>query len=284
MAGSRMQPEPVGAPLVPRPFRVRERRPESGDTVTLTLEPADGGPGLRFEPGQFTMLYAFGVGEIPVSISGDPAGPELQHTVRGVGAVSRAICAAGPGDTVGVRGPFGSAWPVDRAAGNDVVLVAGGIGLAPLMPAFHALVARRRELGRLILLVGARTPADLLFRPQLEAWRGRFGLEVEATVDAGDRDWMGPVGVVTRLIERAAFDGDDTLALACGPEAMMRYAVQALEERGVAGADIYLSLERNMKCAVRQCGRCQLGPLFACADGPVLSYARVAPLLAVKGL
>jgi NAD(P)H-flavin reductase len=271
-------------PMAPRPFRVRERRPENADTVTVTLEPDDGGPALAFAPGQFTMLYAFGVGEVPVSISGDPGAGALVHTVRAVGAVSRAICAAQPGDTLGVRGPFGSAWPIDRAPGCDVILVAGGIGLAPLMPAFHALVARRAELGRLLLLVGARTPADLLFRDQLERWRGHFDLDVQATVDAGDHAWMGPVGVVTKLIERAELDGGEALAMLCGPEVMMRYSVLELEERGVDPGNIHVSLERNMKCALGHCGRCQLGPLFVCRDGPVLAFERVAPLLAVREL
>src|SRR4051794_14577795 len=254
--------------MLPRPFRVIRVKRELSDTVTLTLEPVNGEP-LAFRPGQFTMLYAFGIGEIPISISGDPADPrQLVHTIRGVGAVSQALTAAKPGMMVGVRGPFGSAWPLEEATGSDVVLVAGGIGLAPLRPAIHRVLANRRQFGTVAILYGARTPEDILFRRELQAWRGRFDTSVHVIVDRVSGSWGGAVGVVTDLIAKGGFDRHHVVAMICGPEVMMRYAVQALHERGVASDRIHLSLERNMKCAIGLCGHCQLAGNFVCRDGP----------------
>jgi len=269
--------------LTPRPYRVRQTTRESHDTVTLDLEPADGTPGLAFQPGQFNMLYLFAAGEVPISVSGDPArGDHLLHTVRRVGAVTRGLCALAAGDEIGVRGPFGTAWPVDEAVGRDVVLVAGGIGLAPLRPALYRILARRRDYGRVVLLYGARTPQDLLFRQELEAWRGRFDLEVEVTVDNAAEDaWYGEVGVVTRLIHRAPFEPGHTTAFLCGPEVMMRFTIRELQDRGLAAADVYVSVERNMRCGVGLCGHCQLGACFVCCDGPVFALPRVERLLSI---
>ncbi len=261
-------------PLWARVLRVRR---ETHDTWTLTLD--TGGP-FAFAPGQFNMLYVPGVGEVPISISGDPTSPgPLVHTLRAVGAVTRALCSLKPGDLVGVRGPFGTPWPVDQAEGLDVVIVAGGIGLAPLRPALYYLLRQREWYGKIVLLYGARSPRDLLYRRELERWRGRFDLVVEVTVDHADPSWRGHVGVVTRLIPEVSFDPWNTLALVCGPEIMMRFTAQALLDRKVPPENLYLSLERNMQCGVGLCGHCQLGPFFVCKDGPVFAYPRVAPFL-----
>lgn len=265
-------------PMTPVPFTVRRSTRETADTVTLELDP--GPSGFAFAPGQFNMLYALGIGEIPISISGDPApGAPLEHTIRSVGAVSTALAALGDGDSVGVRGPFGTDWGVGAAEGADVVIVAGGIGLAPLRPAIRGLLARRRDHGRISVLYGARTPADLLFRDEVEGWRGRLDVDVEVTVDAAAPDWRGNVGVVPGLLPRARFEPAGAVAMVCGPEVMMRFTVQALLDGGVAPERILVSLERNMQCAIKQCGHCQLGPFFMCADGPVMPYALVAPWL-----
>jgi NAD(P)H-flavin reductase len=271
------------AQLVPRPFRVTRVRREIGDVWTLELEAADAGPPIAFQPGQFTMVYGFGIGEAPISISGDPVTPgRLTHTVRAVGAVSRAICAAKKGDTLGIRGPFGAPWPVEAADGRDVVIMAGGLGLAPLRPLVYSVLARRRTFRRIVLLVGARTPDTLLFSREVSRWRGRFDVEVRATVDAADTTWNGEVGVITTLVPRATFEAANTTAYVCGPEVMMRFAATTLIERGVPPDRIFLSMERNMKCAVTVCGRCQFGPSFVCTDGPVFSYAQVAPRLRIR--
>lgn len=272
------------APLWPLPCRVRARRRETRDTVTLELEAEGSGPG-EFVPGQFNMLYVFGVGEVPISISGDPAHPgRLMHTVRMVGAVTGALGRLPRGGVVGVRGPFGTSWPVEEAAGSDVVVVAGGIGLAPLRPALCSLLARRERFGRIALLYGARTPGDLLYVRDLQRWRSRMDLEVDVTVDAAPEGWRGDVGVVTTLIPRARFDPASTVAMVCGPEVMMRFAVRELQARGVPEGRIYLSMERNMHCGIGQCGHCQYGPFFVCRDGPVFPYQHIAPFFRLREL
>jgi NAD(P)H-flavin reductase len=222
------------------------------------------------------MLYAFGVGEVAISLSGDPAHPEVAvHTIRAVGAVTEALCRLEPGQTVGMRGPFGSGWPLALATGADVVVVAGGLGLAPLRPAVYHLLRHRADYGRVALLVGARTPEQLLFRDELDRWQARGDLQVLVTVDQATRDWHGRVGVVPGLLSEVELDPRHTHALVCGPEIMMRFAVRALQGRGLEDDRIHLSLERNMKCAIGLCGHCQFGPHFVCKDGPVLSYERI---------
>jgi NAD(P)H-flavin reductase len=270
------EPPPRPAPMTPRPWRVAARRRETADSWTLDLEPADGGPGMSYLPGQFNMIYAFGIGEVPISISGDPgAGGPLVHTVRDVGAVSAAICRAGPGEELGVRGPYGTAWPVATAAGRHLLIVAGGVGLAPLRPALRDALARRDELAGLTLLLGGRTPADLLFRDELEELGDDPRLDLAVTVDGAAGGWRGHVGVVTTLIEDLDLDPAATTALMCGPEVMMRFAAEALIGRGMAAGDLHVSMERNMKCAVTHCGRCQFGPTFVCREGAVMSYGDI---------
>jgi NAD(P)H-flavin reductase len=269
-------------PMRPSPFVVTDTTRETGDTFTLTLRPA-GGTAFPFGPGQFNMLYVFGSGEVPISISGDPAQPEiLVHTIRAVGATTRALQGLARGDTVGVRGPFGTAWPLEQAHGHDVVVVAGGIGLAPLRPALYHLLLHRVQYGRVVLLYGARTPRDLLFRRELKEWRGRFDVEADVTVDRATSDWRGSVGVVTKLIERSPFDPESAMAFVCGPEIMIRLSAAALQRRGVSPANIHVSMERNMKCAVGFCGHCQLGPFFVCKDGPVFRSDRMEPFLRLR--
>jgi NAD(P)H-flavin reductase len=270
-------------PMLPRPYRVQRLRQETSDTFTLELEPEGGARELEFEPGQFNMLYAYGVGEVPISISGDPTKPAvLVHTTREVGMVTRAMRKLKPWDSLGVRGPFGVGWPVEKARGADVVIVAGGIGLAPLRPALYQVLAARKYYGKVVLLYGTRTPTDILFRRELQQWHSRFDLEVHVTVDRAMGNWQGNVGVVTSLIPRAPFDPHSTVAMVCGPEVMMRFTVQELERRGVATENVYLSMERNMKCAVGFCGHCQFGSEFICRDGPVFRYDRIQSLLAVR--
>jgi anaerobic sulfite reductase subunit B len=270
----------VAAP--PRPFRVAARRRETYDTWTLELAPVHGGA-LDTSPGQFTMIYAFGVGEVPISVSGQPGGA-LVHTVRAVGPVTEAICSAEPGATLGIRGPLGNSWPIEAAAGSDVVVVAGGIGLAPLRPVLYRALASRAAYGRVVLLYGSRTPADLLYRTELGQLRGRFDLQVDVTVDAAEGGWQGKVGVVPKLIDGAHFDADSAIALVCGPEVMMHFAARALLDRGVPPDRIYISMERNMQCGLGHCGHCQLGPTMICRDGPVYRYDQLERLMAVHEL
>jgi NAD(P)H-flavin reductase len=268
--------------MVPCRYRVRRRLRETHDAVTLVLDPLDAVEAPH-APGQFNMLYAFGVGEVPVSISNHyRPGRPLLHTVRSVGAVSDALCHAGRGEVIGVRGPFGGGWGVEHADGADLVVVAGGIGLAPLRSALQYALARRSRFGQIVALVGARTPDEVVFRRELKRLRERSDVVVEVTVDRAAPGWRGQVGVVTQLVARAPFDPASALALVCGPEVMMRFAAMALLSRGVPAGRVRVSLERNMKCAVGWCGHCQLGPSFVCKEGPVWSYDRASSLLAVK--
>ena len=269
-------------PMIPRPFRVTHRVRETYDTWTLELAPV-AGESARAAPGQFTMLYAFGIGEVPISISGQRDGL-LVHTVRAVGAVTEAICAALEGSVLGVRGPLGNSWPIDAAAGGDAIVIAGGIGMAPLRPVLEDVARRRADFGRVALLYGARTPRDLLYRRDLERWVSSFDIAVDVTVDAAEADWHGKVGVVPKLIASADLDAGSTTAFVVGPEVMMRFAADALLERGIAADRIHVSLERNMRCGIGHCGHCQLGPTLICRDGPVYRWADVERLLAVREL
>ena len=273
---------PAPAPMRPVPYVLTGCHAETADTVTLMLRPV-GNPIDPPRPGQFTMLYAFGVGEVPVSISGFYRGEVLVQTIRAVGAVTRALCAAVPGDMIEVRGPFGTDWRLSIADGRDVVIVAGGIGLAPLRPVVLAALDQRARYDRVVLLVGARSPDDLIFTRELETWRRR-GADVRVTVDHGQPGWDGHVGLVTGLIENAVDDPADTAAFVCGPEIMMRLSADRLLHCGVPATDIRVSLERNMRCGAALCGHCQLGPLLLCRDGPVVSYAEAAPLVTIKEL
>ena len=269
--------------MVPAPFAVAAKRRETADTWTLELQPR-AGEQLAFAPGQFMMLSAFGAGEVPISISGDPGGEgPLVHTVRAVGLATKAICDASVGDVLGVRGPFGRPWPVDDFAGADVLVVAGGIGLAPLRPAILALLARRERYGRLVLLYGGRSPEQLLYAAELQQWV-QGGLELAVTVDSAGPEWLGHVGVVPRLVRRTRFDPASAVALLCGPEVMMRFTVAALARDGVDGDRVYASMERNMQCGIGICGHCQLGPTLLCRDGPVYSWSELERWLAIREL
>ncbi len=272
----------MSAPALPARYRVTSSQAETHDTVTLGLQPVDQ-PIASHQPGQFTMLYAFGVGEVPISISGAPAGGSLIQTIRAVGAVTEALCSAAPGQMLGVRGPYGTDWGVVSAAGRDLLVVAGGIGLAPLRPAVLAALAAREQYRRVSILIGARSPEELVFAGELQAWRDG-GAKVQVTVDRAAAGWTGHVGVVTQLIDAADIDAAATTALVCGPEVMMRLTARALQACGIAPQHIRVSMERNMRCGIAECGHCQIGPLLLCRDGPIIDYVRAAPLLAVREL
>ncbi|WP_327068593.1 FAD/NAD(P)-binding protein [Kitasatospora sp. NBC_01302] len=266
--------------LVPLPYRVMACRDDAPDTATIVLEPV--GTALPpFAPGQFAMVYAFGVGDVPLSVCGID-GNRLTHTVRAVGAISGALRALRPGTTVGVRGPFGTDWGLPEAAGNDLLVVAGGIGLAPLRPLVRAALAAPERYGRLNVLVGAREPRDLLYPAELTDWQ--TGARVLSTVDRADERWQGDVGVVTTLLERAVFEPRTTTAFVCGPEPMIRATADDLAQRGVESDRIRVSLERTMHCGTGHCGHCQLGPLLLCRDGPVVSWTRARSLMLVREL
>jgi NAD(P)H-flavin reductase len=269
-------------PMWPARYVVAGRRHETHDTVSLMLRPV-GNPIEPPLPGQFTMLYAYGVGEVPISVSGVGRSHELLQTIYMAGAVTRALCAAAPGDMIGVRGPFGTGWPLSAAEGRDLLVVAGSIGLAPLRQAVLTALAHRASYNRVVLLVGARSPDRLLFARELDTWRRR-GADVRVTVYAAHADWKGDVGTVAGLIDKVVRDPARTVAFVCCAEIVMRFTARELLVRGVAAENILVSLERNMKCGTALCGHCQLGPLLLCRDGPVVTYAEAAPLAAKKEL
>jgi NAD(P)H-flavin reductase len=265
----------------PQPWPVTVVRDEAPDVVTLGFTPP---APFRFEPGQFNMLSLPGVGEVPISVSGDPGeGTLVLHTIRDVGPVTKALCGLRPGQRAGVRGPYGTSWPLAEAEHGDLVIVAGGIGLPPLRPALYQALRNRDRFGRVTLLYGARTPADLLFPEELGPWRDSGGVDVQVTVDAAGRDWHGRVGVVPALIPGTGL-GPAATAFVVGPEVMMRYTVRALLAAGVPADRIHLSMERNMQCAAALCGHCQFGPYLVCRDGPVFRYPDVARWLTIREL
>jgi len=262
--------------MMPATHRIVKIQRETKDTFTLVSQQTDGIGEYPFEPGQFNMIYVFGVGEVPISISGDPAKPEkLVHTIRSVGTVTNQLAKLKKNDTLGIRGPFGTPWPLTEAEGKDVVIVAGGLGLAPVRPIIYHILTHRKKYKRISILYGARTPIDMLFLKELEQWRSRFDLHVDVTVDTAQRGWHGNVGVVPQLIPKAPLDPDRAYAMVCGPEVMMRFTVAGLIERGLDPTQIFVTMERNMKCAIGFCGHCQYGPHFICKDGPVFRFDRI---------
>lgn len=231
-----------------------------------------------FNPGEFNMLYAFGIGDVAISISGDPAhSGTVTHTLRAVGAVTRALAKLRKGDLLGLRGPFGRGWPLQAAEGKQLVLIAGGIGLAPLRPVIYYFMLHAQRYDSAYLLYGTRQPEDILFQQELVAWSGQPGFRYEVTVDYADASWPGHVGVVTPRVAKIPLQPDNAVAMLCGPEVMLRYSAEQLLHRGMRPSDIFVSMERNMKCAVGLCGHCQYGPNFICKDGPVFALSDIEP-------
>jgi NAD(P)H-flavin reductase len=273
----------AGVPSVPDvmqtvPALVDSVEKETHDTFTLSLAPPEGTELPGFLPGQISMLYAYGVGETPISISGDPDVPgQLVYTIRSVGLATNWLVTRKPGDCIGVRGPFGTSWPVLEARGKDILIMAGGIGLAPLRPAIYHILRNRGDYERLVILYGARSPRDMLYRKELSAWAYLPDTQVLTTVDYGGLSWKGNVGVVTTLFRHLRLQPANATVMICGPEIMMRFVIQELQMRGVESKDLYLTMERNMKCACGFCGHCQLGPYFVCKDGPVFRHDVLEP-------
>lgn len=275
----------VHDPMMTHPVGIRRIIWENDDTFTLTLDMNSWAEPFEFHPGQFNMVYVYGMGEAAISISSDPARTgTIDHTIHRVGSLTTALAHKKRGDVIGIRGPYGSMWPIDVAHKKDVCIVSGGIGLAPLRPVLYTILKNRDEYGRIIILYGGRSPLDLLYRVELEKWANDFNVEVLVTVDRGDSSWKGHIGVVTALFSYIKLDARATIAYVCGPEIMMRYTIDELDRRGLPQDQIYLSMERNMKCAVGFCGHCQMGPTFICKEGPVYPLPRVRPLLDRKEL
>jgi NAD(P)H-flavin reductase len=271
--------------MSPVPYRVQSRFPENRDSATLRLQPVRE-PLLAPQPGEFMMMYAFGIGEIAVSVSGVPTADDvtITHTIRSVGAVSRALHDALPGTVIGMRGPFGTSWGMADAVGRDLVIVAGGVGLAPLRPVVLEALSKRDRYRTVTLIVGARSREGFLFGEELRGWMSDESIVVHQTVDVPVQGWPGEVGFVTEPLRTMPLQPERTTAFLCGPEPMMRNGAEELLRKGMAHKDIRVSIERNMQCGIGWCGHCQLGPLLLCRDGPVVGYDIAEPLLQVKEL
>lgn len=269
--------------MTPHPYRVVRNEQVTPDVITLELAPEDV-PVASGTPGQFNMLWAFGIGESAISMSALPDSGNLIHTIRKVGRVTNVLGATRPGDFVGVRGPFGRGWPVERARGKDLVIVAGGVGLAPLRPVLHEVLTHRDSYGRVDLVIGARDVHELLFRTEIDRWWRERWISVRTTVDHACSHWTGSVGIVTQELRRVPIDPDNTLAMVCGPEVMMRSVGHDLVGRGLPASRVAVSMERRMECGVGRCGHCQLQSYFICTDGPVFDLDVVRPLMKVAHL
>jgi NAD(P)H-flavin reductase len=279
------RPAAVGERLLD-PFwtRVTAIETEIPDVATYHLQFTD--PQIRqvysFEPGQFNMLYVPGAGEAAISISSDGADcSTIAHTVRFVGNVTRSISRLRIGDTLGLRGPFGHPWPMAQLEGKNLFIACGGIGLPPLRPALYHIMRNRQQFGKVTVLYGARSPAELMYTREFEQWQ-KAQIEVEVTVDRADAAWTGRVGVVPMWFYQFRIDPHSTAVLTCGPEIMIRFVIFEALARRVPPESIFVSLERNMKCGQGSCGHCQIGPYFICKDGPVFRFDELQPFFNVE--
>ncbi len=273
-------------PHVPHLAIIDKRVQESPTIFSLRLqyEDTDRQEAFEFAPGQFNMVSLFGVGEVAISIVNDPEDSHFfDHTIRVVGRVTKGLEKLQPGDRVGIRGPFGRGWPIDEAMGQDVLLVTGGLGCAPLVSVIRYLLRRRDHFGHIHILQGVKHADDLIWREQYEAWSKDHGVNVLLAADVASRDWPWQQGLVTELINQVNLRLERTITMLCGPEMMMLAAIAQLRELGLADHKIWLSMERNMHCGYGQCGHCQVGPHFVCKDGPVFCYSELADFFGAKG-
>lgn len=277
---------PLRSSLRPDPAEIVEKRRLGPALHAYRLRLLEPGARRRFDfrPGQFNMVYAPGVGEVAISISSDPEEESLEHTIRIVGRTTGAIERFEVGDVLGVRGPYGSAWPLEEARGMDLFVATGGLGCAPVTGAIDYVFRRRAQYGHVAIVHGVKAPSDLIHRERFEAWRREPDSEVWLSSDSASPAWRDRTGVVTELFEQVSFPAERTVAFLCGPEVMMRRAIALLRRRGLQDERIFLSLERNMKCAVALCGRCQLGPSFLCRDGPIFRLSAIARYFLTRGL
>ena len=276
-------------PLRPKPAVIKDIRQETYDTITYTFSfvNSDERASYSYLSGQFNMLSLWGYGEAAFTLTSDPhlTNGTFDHTIRVVGDVTRALSGLKIGDTVGLRGPYGTFWPLQKAVGNHVLVVAGGTGLAPLRSVLEHVLARRDQYGPLTILYGARTPRDLLFERDFQRWRDASDTKLLLTVDRMDGEaWSHTIGVVPVLFEKAPPSPENTIAFVCGPEIMMRFVTVDLIKRGFGEEQIFLSLERRMRCGIAMCGHCFFGHKFVCRDGPVFSYEDIRGLWSTKGV
>lgn len=275
---------PLADIYLPHPAKITKRTQESPTIFTLETQFINDKPHPSFYPGQFNMLYLYGIGEIAISITSDPADNTcLKHTIRAVGRVTKALQNLVTGDEIGIRGPYGNGWPLADAKGKNILIVTGGLGCAPTVSMINYILARREQYGDMIILQGVKHSDDLIFRKQYALWEAMPNTTIHIAADVAGPRWPWSVGYVTDMIESLRFSPHNTLAMMCGPEMMMHAAIHALTKKGLPEAAIYLSMERNMACGIGQCGHCQYGGLFVCKDGPIFAYPKIKALFSVKG-
>ena len=273
-------------PYLPQEAEIIERIQESPTLFTLRLRLTDAQrqQQYQFEPGQFNMLYLPNVGEIPISIVSDPKDEHiLDHTIRSVGRISRGLEQLKQGDRIGIRGPFGRGWPLLSAEQKDVIVVTGGLGCAPVVAAINYIMYRRERFGTVNIIQGVKHSNDFIWKERYDEWRAAPDTVVLLAADQGEAIWPWHIGPVTKLFDQLVFAKEHVIAMMCGPEGMMRAAITHLQEQGMADADIWLSMERNMQCAVGHCGHCQYGNRFVCKDGPVFCYEEIKSLFGQRG-
>jgi sulfhydrogenase subunit gamma (sulfur reductase) len=273
-------------PYLPQQAEVIERIQESDTLFTLRLMFSDElvQQEYSFEPGQFNMLSMHGVGEVPISIVSDPKDDHiLDHTIRAVGRVTNGMSKLKQGDVLGIRGPFGRGWPLGEAEQKDVVVVTGGLGCAPVVSVINYVMNRRERFGSVNIVQGVKHSSDLIWKERYDQWREAPDTNVLIAADAGGPLWPWHIGPVTGLFDQLDFEIDRTIVFMCGPEGMMRVVIKHMLELGLKERDLWLSMERNMQCAVGHCGHCQYGGKFVCKDGPVFCYDEIKNLFGVKG-
>jgi sulfhydrogenase subunit gamma (sulfur reductase) len=266
----------------PHPMEIVRVIPETEDTKTFHIQFQD--PTLRevfsFLSGQFAEYSVFGEGEATFCISSSPTRRDhLEFSVKRVGRVTYALHQLNPGDVIGFRGPYGNHFPLERLKGKNLVFIGGGIGLAPLRSLIQNVLDNRLDYGEISILYGARTPQDLCFKYDLENWNQNRTVKMTTTVDMGDSEWKGKVGLVPMVLQEMTPSPDNAVAVTCGPPIMIRYTLLALEKLGFTPSQIWTTLEMKMKCGVGKCGRCNIGPLYVCKDGPVFSYEEIRNFL-----
>lgn len=271
---------------LPHEIEVVERIQESPTIFTLRLRFTDPvqHAAFRFEPGQFNMLYLYGVGEVPISIVSDPEDEKLfDHTIRVVGRVTRGLGQLKARDRLGMRGPYGRGWPLKQAQGRDIMVITGGLGCAPVVSVINYVIRRRDKFRRLVIMQGVKHSDDLIWRSQYSQWSKLRDTQVLVAADVGVALWPWHIGRVTELFDQVEIDPSRALIMMCGPQGMMRVAVDHLTRRGVPEGHIHLSMERNMHCAMGHCGHCQYGGKFVCQDGPVFNYSEIKALFGIGG-
>ncbi len=275
---------PLSSIDLPKTAKITQHTQESRTIFTLETQFTKDTPHDSFYPGQFNMLYLYGIGEVAISIASDPAHKtHLKHTIRAVGRVTRALQNLREGDEIGIRGPYGNGWPLSDIQGKNLIIVTGGLGCAPTVSMINYILARREQYGEITILQGVKHSEDLIFRKQYALWQASPNTSVHIAADVAGPKWPWAVGYVTDMIQSLHLHPEETIALMCGPEMMMHAAVKALTMKGLPETAIYLSMERNMACGIGLCGHCQYGGLFVCKDGPIFAYPKIKALFSVKG-